>query len=247
MSDGQHWYTPAGEACHYVDGKPTTLREARKLKLVPSVSTVLSVLAKDGLTLWLIDQGILAALTLPRIDGETSEQLLSRIRADGRRQAQEAAEHGTAIHSALEAGFAGEAVPERFVAHWDAARQRLSELFPKVTDWVSEKRFSHPLGYGGTCDLHSPSTGIVVDFKTSDISPESAKRLAWEQFEQLAAYQRGLNLPRNIGCNLFLSRTHPGYIVSHIWDESEMDHGWDTFQAALRVWCLRKKYSGAWT
>ena len=64
-----HWYFPDGTPLHQVpraDGKgsrPTSLRDARKLGLFPSVTNVLSILAKPGLEAWKQEQAILAART----------------------------------------------------------------------------------------------------------------------------------------------------------------------------------------
>ena len=243
-----HYYGRDGQPQHFCgpNGKPTTLREARKLGLVPSVTEILQVIAKPGLEAWRRNQVALAALTLPRIAGESSEQLLSRIDADASRQAEEAAAEGMAIHDAIEASFAAKAFPERFTPHVDAVRRKLIELFPKVTDWVAEKSFASSLGYGGKCDLHSPSTGIVADWKGRDGDFSDGKRLAWEQHYQLAAYQTGLGLRRSIGINVFVSRTHPGCVATHIWEEPEMRQGWDVFDAALRLHKAMKKFDGSW-
>lgn len=46
--------------------KNYTLREARELKLLPSVTSVLSVIDKPELNNWRVEQAIKAALTLPR-------------------------------------------------------------------------------------------------------------------------------------------------------------------------------------
>ena len=183
----QHWYSSTGTPEHFrgPNGSSTTLREARKLNLCPSVTTVLDVLAKPGLEVWKRRQAVLAALTLPRMPDEPSEALLARIDADASRQAEEAATEGTAIHAAVEAGFAGAAVPVRHRPHWQAVQRMLCDNFNGVTDWVSEKRFAHPAGFGGCSDLHSPSTGVVIDFKGSAIRSGQDKKLAYDQNEQL--------------------------------------------------------------
>jgi len=246
--DSQHWYARDGSPAHYLgpNGTGTTLREARKHALVPSVTTVLSVLAKPALDRWKVTQAILAALTLPRVDGEPEADYLRRIDADGRQQAQEAARDGTAIHAAIEDGFAGSNVPYAHRPHYEAVHRLLAEHYPKVNDWVSEKRFAHPAGFGGCSDLHSPSTGVVVDFKGSAITSGSDKRLAYDQNEQLAAYQWGLGLPRSPCANIFLSRAEPGYAVFHEWDTAAIEHGLDVFQHALALWKLRRNYDGGW-
>jgi hypothetical protein len=239
-----HYYAKDGTAMHYCgpNGSETTLREARKLGLLPSVTEVLNVLAKHALDRWKVNQAILAALTLPKIDGESEESYLRRIDADGRRQAQEAAQAGTSIHQAIEDGFASRTVPVAYRAHWQAVQRMLSDNYPIVTDWVSEKRFAHPAGFGGCSDLHSPSTGVVIDFKGSAITSKVDKRLAYDQFEQLAAYQWGLGLPRAPCANIFLARDEPGYAVFHQWTVEDIEHGLATFKCALELWQLRKRY-----
>ena len=53
---GNHWYKQDGSPCYevpYADPKKgmrsTTIRDARKLNLVPSVTTILQVMDKPGL------------------------------------------------------------------------------------------------------------------------------------------------------------------------------------------------------
>lgn len=241
-----HYYARDGSPQHFCgpNRSATTLREARKFGLLPSVTEILNLIAKPQLEKWKRDQAVMAALTLPKLPDEGSESFLKRIDADGSRQAQEAASVGTAIHAALEAGFASQPVPLAYRPHWQATQRMLADNFGQITDWVSEKRFAHPDGYGGACDLHSPSTGIVIDFKSSDIRSGSVKKLAWDQNIQLGAYQHGLGLKRAPCANLFLSRVEPGYIVQHDWSEDEIEHGLSIFQAALTLWKRVKKFNG---
>ena len=64
-----HWYLRDGTPFHETeraDGKglrSVTLRDARKVRAYPSVTNVLSILAKPGLDAWKIEQGILDLLT----------------------------------------------------------------------------------------------------------------------------------------------------------------------------------------
>ena len=81
---------------------PGGLREARKVDGVPSVTTVLGILDKSGLTEWKIKQGIMAALTLPRIENETDDDYLKRILNDSKEQSKNAADQGTIIHNFIE-------------------------------------------------------------------------------------------------------------------------------------------------
>jgi hypothetical protein len=246
-----HWYDQSGKACHTIRKgvvvRDTTLRDARALNLVPSVSEVLSIIAKPGLEVWKSNQTMLASLTLPKIIGEDEATYLSRIRSDSRKQAQEAANEGTRIHAAVEKWFLGQSVPTEYWPHVSATRDALQDMFPDVHDWVSEKSFAHPLGFGGCSDLHSPSTGIVVDFKSTDKKRDSGKRLHYDQNYQLAAYQVGLRLTSPSTCaNVFIGRTEPGTTFSHIWKPEEIQQGWRVFQSALNLWKAVKGYTGEW-
>lgn len=242
---GEHWYSRDGAPCYEVlakSGLPraTTLSDARKLGLVPSVTTVLSVLAKPALEAWKVRQGILAALTLTREPGEPDDAYLARVFADSGEQAKAAAEEGTRIHNACEASFKGEHFPHYYTPHVDAVCEELLRLFPGVNDWVAERSFCHADGYGGKVDLHSPSTGITIDYKGKDGDFSDGKKLAYDQHYQLAPYQRGLRLPLAPCANIFISRTHPGKVASHVWKEKDVEAGWRVFASALSVWkCLR--------
>ena len=247
MSDSQHWYSRAGRPAYEVPAakggmRATTLADARKLGLCPSVTTVLSVIAKPQLTAWQVRQGILAALTLPRIDGETEDAYLARIKSDGEQQVRDAADEGTRIHDAIEASFKRQPYPGKYQPHVKAAREALTAAFPGVSDWVAEASFAHASGYGGKVDLHSPSTGIVVDWKGKDSDLSDGRKLAYDQHWQLAAYQDGLLLPRNVCANGFVSRTHPGAVRIHVWTRDEIEQGSQVFRQALALWKAMKGF-----
>ena len=262
-TDGGHWYLPDSSPFYEVrarNGLPraVTLRDARKANAVPSVTTVLRIIAKPQLEAWKRKQDVMAALTIPRIDGESSAELLARIAMDGAQQAKDAAYEGTRIHNAIEDAFHGRVYPATYKLHVEAVMARLGDLFPAVHDWVSEASFCHESGYGGKIDLHSPSTGIVVDYKGTEgacwqddrhaykqVMEDGAlkdKQCDWDQHFQLAAYQDGQRLPRNVCCNLFVSRTHPGKIAHRIWSAEEIEYGAEYFRLALALWKHHNKY-----
>jgi len=248
--DSQHWYLPDGTPfyeCKARDGhmRPVTLRDARKVHAVPSVTTVLSVVAKPNLEVWKVQQGILAALTLPRKPSESEADWLQRVRDDAKAQTKAAAEEGSRIHAALEANARGQAYPQRYQPHVQAVRAEIAKLYPAITDWVPETRFAHPDGFGGMCDLHSPSTGVCLDYKGKDGDFSDGKRLAYDQHWQLAGYQRGMELPKATCASVFVSRTHPGKVASHVWSTEDMQQGQRVFDAALALWQAIKNYPAA--
>lgn len=254
-----HWYRRDGSPCYEVPRsggggmRGINLRWDRDLGLVPSVTTVLQVVDKPNLNNWRVDQGILAALTLSRKDGEPDVEYLARVKADSKAQAIAAAEEGTRIHDAIEQSFKGRHVPAAYAKHVEAARAEIAAIFPGVSDWIAERSFACQEGYGGKVDLHSPSTGIVVDYKTKDgdftelDAYGKPKKLAWDQHWQLAAYQNGLELAQNVCANIFVSRTHPGAVRSHVWALDDVAYGLQHFRLALALWKHAKRYESAFT
>jgi hypothetical protein len=103
-----HWYLPDGRPFYEVakrDGtgnRPATLADARKVWALPSVTNVLGVLAKPGLDAWRLEQGILAALTLPRLQNEPLDAFARRVVLDMGEHVEKAADFGSAIHAACE-------------------------------------------------------------------------------------------------------------------------------------------------
>lgn len=240
----EHWYSRAGEpAYQQVTQKgglrATDLRDARKLGLVPSVTTVLAVVAKPQLEKWKRDQSVMAALTLPRHDGETEDTLLRRIYTDSEAQAKAAAEEGTRIHDAIEQYFKeGYPATGPYISHVRATRAELSRLFPDVSDWVPEASFASGMGYGGKVDLHSDQA--VIDFKTKDFGPNDKVVAYDEQIMQLDAYRHGLRIPQATMANVYISRTCPGEVRIIVHEEG--DH-YQRFCLLLEYWKLSKKYN----
>lgn len=251
LSSG-HYYTRKGNPLYEVPAKdghmrPINLAWDKKLNPVPSVTTVLSVAPKPQLEIWKQNQMMLAALTTSRRENESDDDLCNRIRQEAFQQVSDAADIGTQVHDACEKYYSGGTVPAEFEKHVAGCAAEISKLFPDVNDWIVEKYFAHPLGFGGRVDLHSPSTGIVVDFKGKDGDFSDGKRLAYDQHYQLAAYQEGLLLPRAQCASVFFSRTHPGAARGVLWTKEQITEGWEFFQAALALWKLWKKYDPAFS
>jgi hypothetical protein len=189
--------------------------------------------------------------------------------SDSKAEAISAANIGSEIHDACEKSFEYALHGDHpYYLHAHAFQLELARLFPDVTDWISEKSFAHPLGFGGKCDVHSPSTGIVVDIKSKPGDLTDGKRQHYDQNIQLAAYQVGLELvgyaemssdsdpddpllnkrwPHKFTqcANIFVSRTHPGKVCSHVWDAQDVAYGWSVFEAALELWKRLSRYNPA--
>ena len=252
-AESVHWYRQDGGPQYTVlakDGsqRPTTLRDARLRNLVPSVTTVLKVVAKPALEAWKLEQMLLSALTLPRIEGESSKDLVSRIVRDSKETGKQAAEAGTRIHESIEKWHKGQTKVE----HPEIATSFVREVCnhfktPVGHHWNAENSFASPLGFGGKIDLftgvsESIPTGIVLDAKSKEFAPEDKVVAYIDNLMQLAAYRYGLNLPEARCANVFASRTHPGLIKIVEWEEEDLQRGWAMFQLLLQFWKLNNKF-----
>lgn len=245
--ESHHWYAKDGEPVYELPyaGKregtrPATLRDAKKLGLVPGFSTISRVIAAPGLEIWKQRQMLMAALTLPRMDGEDEDAFAKRVVEDSQQHAREARERGTAVHSAVQAYFEGDTVPDEYLPHCIAAADSLSNSFENVR-WQCEITFAHPLGYGGKVDIHS-SLGYVGDFKTKEFDAESPPQPYPEQAMQLAAYREGLGMVAATCFNLFISVNNPGLVHLYIWNESDIAQEWEVFKHALAIWQARNNH-----
>lgn len=167
--------------------KPTTLREARKYGWWPGYSNVAALAARPGLDQWKQEQLILACLTLPKVEGESEQDYIKRIKEDAKVQAKKAAERGTEIHGYIEKGFRSELVG--FNKYFESVIHTITKEC-SIQAWSTEKSFAFN-GYGGKVDLYNSM--YLIDFKTTD-KPLDDVKLWDEHYMQLAAYQGGLGI-----------------------------------------------------
>lgn len=137
-ADAGHWYYPDGRPAYTIIGKngkerPTTLRDARRLGLLPSVTMIANEGAKPGLENWKQRQVLMASLTLPHIDGETDDAWVERILTDSKEEGEKAADRGTQIHAAIQAGFEGKPVPSELMKYYLAVKELLDNLLIGAT------------------------------------------------------------------------------------------------------------------
>jgi hypothetical protein len=238
QQDTGHWYTKDGAPAYTIEGKTgvrnTTLRDARKLGLLPSVTTINGMLSKAGLDTWKQQQVLLAALTLPRLADEPEADWLARVMQDSKATGREAAERGTAIHAVIEAYFDQVYMPEK-PPYLDAVSKALLDAFGNQL-WLSEKSFGHPLGFGGKCDLMAKS-GFVVDFKTKDADLDKVD-VYFEHEMQLAAYREGLGVPNARCAIVFVNGTTNQVKLIEV-EEQKLQNGWECFQHLLRVYQIK--------
>ena len=244
VAESGHWYTRSGAPAYtYETGcgktKNTTLREARKLDLVPSVTSILGIADKPALTHWKILQAIDATFTVRRSEYEDDASHLKAVLRESKRVGREAAERGTEIHGMVESGFKGRSSTPAYTA----VKEILDALHPNAV-WRAEDSFSSRLGYGGKIDLCSLS-GVFVDFKTKDnLADKEVSKLVYDEHGmQLSAYAEGMRFHNPERISIFIDRDDPTIVKHHVWDRDSHQRHLAMFKALLTYWQLAKNYT----
>jgi hypothetical protein len=246
-AESGHWYQLDGTPAYTLKGKNgkernTTLADARKLGLVPSVTTILGVAAKPQLEIWKLNQLLRAQLLNPRLEGEDQEVYAKRVVEASQQISREAADLGTAIHADIERLFTGERVREHEQSAI-AVQNLLHRLTGLREGWIAEASFACDMGYGGRIDLYHPQ-GWIVDVKSKDFTGPDGVKAYEENGMQLVAYREGIPMgPETRLINVFVSRTVPGLVTHHEWQTGETTRLWSMFRSLLSYWQLSKQYA----
>jgi hypothetical protein len=253
--ENAHWYRRDGEPLHFVPSakgssqaattRPTTLRDARKLGLLPSVTNVLGVINKPELVEWKMTQAVLAALTLPRREGEDLGVFAKRVVEDAQSQVKGAAEFGSAFHAGAEhVATTLEVDPTGPYAAWLNQHRDWFQSNCVRTVWTESVLVNVEDGYAGTADLlveHQQHGLTLVDYKTQGVKPGKAARAYGSWCQQLAAYRRAIGKP--VACmSVIVNSTEPSELVERLWTEEELLAGLASFEAALVIWRNEKGY-----
>jgi len=102
--------------------------------------------------------------------------------------------------------------------------------------------------YGGQVDLIAPNAFLIdqpnwiIDYKTKQTADKfkPGKMVYDEHGMQLAAYRKGLKLPRARCANVFIC-LEDGQIDFHEHKEEELQKGWEMFQCCLKLWQLQNQ------
>lgn len=245
-SESGHWYDRDGTPRYEVAAKDgsmraATLRDARKFGWYPGVTSIIKCAAAPGLERWKQDQVLMAALTLPRVDGESNEALCARIMADSGEQARKARERGTEIHAAIQGHYEGAPPSEEMWPFVQGVSAAIAANFG-AQPWHPEKPCAHELGYGTKADLSCPA--VILDFKGSEFDAGAAPSLkTWDEHAmQLAATRKALGYGGADCAIVYVSRNVPGLCRIIRIDEPELARGWEMFSALLTYWQANRGY-----
>lgn len=251
-SEGGHWYDRDGRQVELVPGangnmvKPD-IRHARKLGLLPGVTSVLKVQSTPALTEWLVDQALMSAITLPRIDGESLDDFKVRAKRDSQETGRKARDKGTELHTALERAAQGKPFDACWLKHVEAVDKAMRLVGIDFRAGEAEKSFAHPLGYGGKNDGHCKKQIALWDYKSKP-HITGGKKLAWdEQCQQLVACREGLCLPADTRLlNIFVG-IEDAKVMPYEWESEDKDRCWPMFKHSLALWQLRNKYDSSFS
>jgi hypothetical protein len=272
-----HYYTRDGKPMHFVPNesarkrgeanatRETTIKDARKHKLVPSVTTITKIVDKgDFLLEWLIKQALYSAAVHPdgwprfntvngvlREDDPDFVAWAARCRADSKRQVTVKAERGSILHDAMmKAHHSYNEIEPQYLAHVDGMMEMLDNNFGK-RQWIAELCFAHRGGWGGSVDLHTHKDDpdpIILDYKFKDFdeNKDAAYFVYDEHRMQLGGYRLGLEMPKARCFNAFGSISHPGLVLLHPHRESDIQQGEAMFRAALALFHAKTGYDPTW-
>lgn len=252
-SESGHFYWPDGRPCYEQPCKSrpgemrsTTLKDARKLGLYPSVSGILSIQSKPGLDNWKKEQVARAAWALPnQLDYELEKPFVDAVLELAESQMSKARDLGTEIHGAIERylrdvlEFGSTEDPcNAYSAHISAAISALMDFGAWGHPFRAERSFASPLGYGGCLDFCTDTH--ISDFKCVD---SLEKKLDYpERCAQLAAYSMGVHNKMVRCANVFISTSEPGQYLLREWTMDELEWGWNLFMACKHLWEVSNRY-----
>lgn len=255
-SEGGHWYDRHGNQVVEVPSAKgdrmlkTTLREARKHDLAPGVTTIIRQAHAPMLETWKINQGILAALTLPRLDDEPEDKWLARVHLDRQEAAKAAAEEGTRIHAAIESAINGDDFAPAYEAHVDNVARILDGL---SGNWLIDfKGTDKPAAKLSTYDSHwmqlSATRQALANFgaETGGAWMSEVNCASRYGFGTKADLVRISDLEDTPRCGIcYVNRETADALLLDV-TEDKLFRGWDMFLGLLYFWQAKNAYRPTW-
>jgi hypothetical protein len=250
---GGHWYTKDGRSMHVVpkangDGtRRTTLRDARKHDLLPSVTGILGVMDKPAIKEWAMKKAAHAAVDNPISHGEEVWQWEKRVVNAAWQARDEAADLGSRIHHCLE--HPGEPVPEELACYVVPALDIVARSGINVLA-REEALVNVDQGYAGTADLVFERDGAVGigDYKSRKTMPGRAVPGYEGDAMQIVAYiiakfgEAPLTDGKAFGVNIIISTTEPGRVEPIRHNPDTLWSAWEAFKCCAGLWRYLKNY-----
>lgn len=245
-----HYYDLDGTPKHFVEMtsrpgelRPTRVTDARKHGWVPSVTTIMDVLAKHALVGWKIDQHLAQAYRLMQDSTPDYSTFLRQVKDLTELEMNKAPDAGTNVHNILEQHFLGN-TPKGHETLCNTVSEAIIENCGDIIQCDPEAIFVSPEGYAGCIDLPAICDDRwIIDYKTKQTAEKfKPGKMAYpDHSRQLAAYREGYQWHNARCANLFIC-IETGEVDFHEHSEDELNKGFSTFLDCLSIW-KRENYT----
>lgn len=254
----EHWYNKEGKACHFQPTKkgaanperPTNIKDARKLKLFPSITTILKTLNIPSLERWKQTKIVEACFNRPPIGGEDYSEYESYILRNAFDGVSDAASLGTRIHANINSIVKGQEMQHKdetdyAILAMDAVTKLGLHVEESEITVVNEKH-----GYAGTTDLAFTKGKYcgIVDFKSTRTKEGEPIHRKLDHIAQIAAYHVGFwtkgesIVNHTIGYNIYISTTEKGRIDVVEYDADCLRSNFEFFLNTCAIWRHKNEY-----
>ena len=255
---GDHWYTGFGETAYGVG-----LRDARKRKLFPSVTSIDKVIANVGLDIWKLNSVIETAIANPFDGYDDDDEYMAWIKKETFKDSRDKMKLGTVVHHMAERYIKGKSL------FFTGNRPDVWEIFKPLKAWIdvnlakpdtglnskegAEVILVHEfLKYAGKADFKGRlTTGekVILDFKTttvkeSDIKKDGTLRKAklYDSYIRQLAALSACTTDKCVLLSVVISTNPECYGVwVHEWVEEDINKAWVEFTGALQIYRSIKK------
>ena len=251
-----HYYTRSGEKAYTVIGKngierDTNIGDARKLNLLPSVTTILAVLDKPQLNKWSREKVLEAVIEVGDIGDYHGgrEEWEKEVWSVYKQKTTVYSTKGSEVHQKLEGYFKTGELEVEDEELLLPAIEVVQSLGYNIAE--AEPSFASEAGYGGQIDLilHPDADEkpvAIIDFKTRQGEKLDKRSIYDSYLMQISAYRYAVE-PDADCYNLLISQTHPGVTYLHKYEEEELERGLQQFLTLLEYWKLVNNYQSEFT
>ncbi len=264
MNESLHWYDESGKPAHTQPTKKgaknatraTNIKDARELKLFPSVSSILKVLSNPALDRWKMGKVAEACFKQPPIADEKMDEYVRAILDKAFDEVSDAADLGTQIHANIEQLLSDKPIECSSAIALQCAMSgsdKVKELGLVVQD-TELTTVCKRHGFAGTTDLvvtrvkDGQMQYGIVDFKSCKTKEDEPIMAKQGHAAQVAAYlsshwlSGGMPLEFHFGMNIYVSTTEPGRVFALEYSHETLRNELDMFLHACAIWRHRYGY-----
>lgn len=221
----------------------TTIRQARKMGLLPSVTSILKVLSSYSLQNWIIENTIKTCIEYPFERSGSDEEVdsyINMIQAKANEYSNKTSEIGKDIHASVEKFFEDRMEPDDPVN---------AKIVSAIREWaegfggeiVIENGFaSVEAGYAGTPDIliHAQDMDVIGDLKTTSLEKFKAPYDKW--MLQLGAYRGLTERSENLKLVQIVADRDSGEVLIIEHEDPLKWH--QAFMSLFQIWCTLNNY-----